>query len=190
MMPITPRTIFHMSSCRHLQVGKRFQHMEADLHHRSDRRKRNAPAAGLPQDEVPEPPAEDSVVLATFWSWPSLLLVRLSPNIVRPDFADSLMVVAPDPRGLHQLEVLDAEIESMWLIQPPLSGGGQIRTEEIRKVGPWPTTATAKEPLTGFHCVSGAIFVLRQGHMYRIEERSLHWSSGGKFRLNGRPGEP
>lgn len=163
--------------------------METAFHHRSDRIEPNPTTAGLPGDETPETSTEDSVVLATYWSWPSLLLVRISPDIVRPDFPDSLMLVAPDPRGLHQLEVLDAEIESMWLIHPPSSGGGQLHTEEIRKVGPWPANATAKERLTGFHCVSGAIFVMRQGHMLRAEERGMHWSSGGKFRLNCRPGE-
>ena len=96
---------------------------------------------------------------------------------------------AGDPGVQQYLQKLSESRKSMWLIQPPSSGGGQLHTEEIRKVGPWPATATAKERLTGFHCVSGAIFVMRQGHMLRAEERGMHWSSGGKFRLKCRPGE-
>ena len=162
--------------------------METDPHHKSRHTDGAAPTCGLPQGDTCEPPDDDAVVLATFWSWPSLLLVRLSPGSVNPARPDSLMVVAPDTRGLQQLELLATEIESMWLVHPPSSGGGQLQTEEIRKVGPWPLTSMPKDRSTSFHCASGAIFVMRQGHMLRVEERTLHWSSGGKFMLNSTPG--
>ena len=190
MMPITPRTIFHISRHRHLQIGMSFQHMEADLQHRSDCTKASATAAGLPHDAMLEPQADDSVVLTTFWSWPSLLLVRLSPSSVGPDRPDSLLLVAPDNRGLRHLEIMDANIESMWLVHPPFSGGGQLQTEEIRKVKQWPMTAVPKDRSASFHCVSGAVFVMRQGHMLRVEEKGMHWSTGGKFKLNCGSGEP
>lgn len=179
-----------MLQTRDPQVGKCAVRQDAELRGQADGAGGLATADGLPIGEATSPPVDDAVVLATFWSWPSLLLVRLSPKSVGPDCPDSLMLVAPDNRGLRELEVLDSEIESMWLIQPPLSGGGQLHTEEIRKVGPWPVTATPKDRSTSFHCVSGAVFVMRQGHMLRVEERGMHWSSGGKFSLNCRPGEP
>ena len=164
--------------------------METDLQRNASRTEGNPQAGGLPHSEAGEPPDDDEVVLATFWSWPSLLLVRLSPDSATPARPDSLMVVAPDPRGLQQLELLGAEIESMWLVHPPLTGGGHLETEEIRKVGPWPLTSLPKDRSTSFHCASGAIFVMRQGHMLRVEQRSLHWSSGGKFKLNSWSGQP
>lgn len=126
--------------------------------------------------------------VAAHWRWSSLLLVRLSPATQgRKDLLSSLLVVAPNQDGLGVLDDIDAEIDSMWLVEMPADADGLLSTESVRKIGPWASAASSKRHKTALHCASGAVFAICDGSLVRVEETDLSWTSGGKYRVAGRP---
>jgi len=125
--------------------------------------------------------------VAAHWRWSSLLLVRLSPTNQRKDLLSSTLVVAPNQEGLAVLHDIDAEIDSVWLVEVPAGTDSLPSTESVRKIGPWTSTAGNKRHSTALHCASGAVFAVFNERLVRVEETELNWSSGTKYRAGGRP---
>ena len=144
------------------------------------------PDNSLPRSYVATPGEAESISrldwFAAYWSWSSVLLVRLSPTTQREDLLSSILVVAPNQEGLAVLHDIDAEIDAVWLVDMPTGADSLPSTESVRKIGPWTSKAGNKSYQTALHCASGAVFAVGDACLVRVEETDLSWTSGGKYR--------
>jgi hypothetical protein len=114
------------------------------------------------------------------WRWPSLLLARLSPKADDPAAQCLPLLLAPNLHGLEILGDLDVEVESIWIVRPAAKGRGASITETVESVCRW--ILPSAEHACALHCESGSVFVVDENSMYEVDERTMHWSAGSKYR--------
>jgi hypothetical protein len=114
------------------------------------------------------------------WRWPSLLLARLSPKSEDPQEQCLPLLLAPNLHGLEILGDLDVEVESIWIVRPAAKGSGASITETVESVCRW--ILPSAEYACALHCESGTVFVVDEDSMYEVDERTMHWSAGSKYR--------
>ena len=114
------------------------------------------------------------------WRWPSLLLARLSPKSEDPQAQCLPLLLAPNLHGLEILGDLDVEVESIWIVRPAAKGSGATITETVESVCRW--ILPSKGNACALHCESGSVFVVDENSMYEVDERTMHWSAGSKYR--------
>ena len=162
MMPITPRTIFHMTSNQGGANGLEAARQSATI-----------------ADDVKT--CSDPHLFS--WPWSAVLMARVAPCAEdgSNQGVSRLLFLAPTARGLEALEHSEQAIANLWLVALAPDDKSPLRVETIDQISSWSTRTPTGRQLIVLHGRAGHLLAIEDEHLFSLKSISTDWTGSGTY---------